>query len=353
MANSAVKIHKRGEKTDQAEDSFVTVRNLLKQYGDEGVEAIKGINFDLERGTAVGILGPNGAGKTTTIKCILGLIVPTEGTVRIGDIDVLEDPKTAYQHIGGTFEGARNMYWRLTVEENLDFFAALAGNNPRERQARHEELLEQFDISDKADTVVRELSRGQKQKVTLACALARNADFLFLDEPTLGLDIESKLELQDVLKKLVERENTTVLVSSHDMDVIEEVCDRAIIMNDGEIIADDTVDNLVHLFEKTRYEITVDGECSDIRTDLEGKFDADGFKPHGSKGMQFRVTVASNEFYDLIDLLRNADLSIETIETVDTNLEEVFLSLTENSDDRRSATETDQSIASSGRRSHE
>ena len=307
----------------------VRVENLVKRYGGEGgVEAVSGVDFEIERGTAVGILGPNGAGKTTTIKCLLGLIIPTAGEARVAGIDVQERPDLAYRKVGATLEGARNMYWRLTVMENLDFFAALAGKDPRDRRERHEELLEQFGIPEKADTVVRELSRGQKQKAALACTLARNADVLFLDEPTLGLDIESSVELRNELRSLVEEGESTVVLSSHDMDVIEDVCDRVIILNDGEIIADDTVENLLHLFDTRRYEITVSGDVpTTLRNELGAEFDADGFETHRNR-TRFGASVTGDEFYDLVDQLREASLSVESFDTADADLEKVFLRIT-------------------------
>jgi ABC-2 type transport system ATP-binding protein len=313
--------------TTDADSPVVSVQNLVKTYGD--VRAVDGVSFELEKGTAVGILGPNGAGKTTTIKCMLGLIIPTAGETEVAGFDVTEQQEQVYHHIGATFEGARNMYWRLTVMENLDFFAAIAGHDPRERQERHAELLEQFNISDKAETVVRELSRGQKQKAALACTLARDADFLFLDEPTLGLDIESSLELRRELRSLVEEEDTTVLVSSHNMDVIEDVCDRVIIMNDGQVVADDSVENLLSLFETTTYTFTVRERLpGDLKDILRAKFNVSDFESVGDN-VRFRVTVSGEAFYELIDFLRDAFLTIESIEPVDVDLEEAFLELTD------------------------
>lgn len=301
----------------EASDPVVSVDGLAKQYGGEdGVEAVKGVDFEIGRGTAVGILGPNGAGKTTTIKCMLGLIVPTAGETRIDGLDVQEDSKTVYQRIGATFEGARNVYWRLSVKENLDFFAALAGNDPRERQERHEQLLSQFGLTEKTDTVVRELSRGQKQKTALACALARDADFLFLDEPTLGLDVESSIELRKELKRLVKEDDTTVMVSSHDMDVIEDVCDRVVIINDGEVVTDDTVDNLIDVFDTKQYEIGVTGELPDrLRRELQSRFDVEAFETH-SDITRFVASVSDGGLYNLVGLLDEAPVSIDSVETV-------------------------------------
>lgn len=274
------------------------------------------------------MLGPNGAGKTTTIKMLLGLIVPTSGSAKVSGIDVFENERATYHRVGAMLEGARNVYWRLTVRENLRFFAALAGKQPSAVSERHDELLEQFDLSDKADTAVRELSRGMKQKVSLACTLARDADIVFLDEPTLGLDVESSLELRAELRRLVS-EGMTVVVSSHDMDVIEDVCDRAIIMNRGSVVADDTVENLLSLFHTQTYEVVLDRHMSEeVRDRLRREFDAADFEHRGENEL-FHAQVTGDEFYELSDVLREAGVTVTAIETVEPDLEEVFLHITD------------------------
>ena len=292
--------------------------------------AVDGVSFEVEPGTAVGLLGPNGAGKTTTIKALLGLVVPTSGTARVGGVDVQSKPADAYRHVGAMLEGARNVYWRLTVMENLQFFAALSGQRPGAVRARHEELLAQFGIAEKADTAVRELSRGQKQKVSLACTLARGADVAFLDEPTLGLDVESSLELRRELRRLVDEDGLSVVVSSHDMDTIEAVCDRVVIMADGRIVADDSVENLLDVFRTQTYRVAVeDGVPGPVREALIDRFDAEAFERHGDREA-FEVPVTGDEFYDLVDRLREGGCHVAAVDVVDPDLEDVFLHVTEN-----------------------
>ncbi|MFB6253427.1 MAG: ABC transporter ATP-binding protein [Halobacteriaceae archaeon] len=308
----------------------VSVQGLRKRYGDvsNGVIAVDDVSFSIDPGTAVGLLGPNGAGKTTTIKSLLGLIEPTAGKAMVNGIDVHANPSTAYRHIGAILEGARNVYWRLTVRENLRFFAALGGQRPESLTERHNELLQQLNLTDKADTQVRDLSRGMKQKVTIACTLAREADVVFLDEPTLGLDVESSIELRRELRRLVNDESITVLLSSHDMDVIEDVCNRVIIMNDGHIVADDTVDNLLSLFRTQTYEITTTSYLADSdRTQLQQTFNAENFTQIGDQE-RFQVQVTGDEFYDLIDILEANDYIIDNFESIEPDLEDVFLHVT-------------------------
>ncbi|QCD67095.1 ATP-binding cassette domain-containing protein [Halomicrobium sp. ZPS1] len=312
------------------DESVLSVRNLEKRYGrgDDAVEAVTDLTFDVEPGTVVGLLGPNGAGKTTTIKMLLGLIIPTAGSVEVAGIDVHENLSQGYNSISAVLEGARNVYWRLTVKQNVRFFASLSGIDPNDRASYHTELLDLFDLTEKADTAVRELSRGQKQKVSLACTFARETDVVVLDEPTLGLDVESGLNLRQELNRIVDEYGTTVILSSHDMDVIEDLCDRVIIMEDGEIVADDSVSNLLGVFNQQCYEITVDGDLQEAtRRRLRTEYEVEEFDGQ-YESTRFRARVADDGIYNLMQSLQSAGVTVDTIETVRPDLEEVFLEVT-------------------------
>lgn len=322
------------EQSDERSRSVVSVEGLEKTYGDgdDAVRAAEDVSFDIEPGTVVGLLGPNGAGKTTTIKAMLGLVVPTAGTVTIDGVDVHDDPRAAYRQVGAMLEGARNVYWKLTVRENLEFFAALSGRRPAAVADRHDRLLNQLALAEKADKPVNDLSRGMKQKVSLACTLARDASVAFLDEPTLGLDVESSLELQRELRRLADQESMTVVLSSHDMDVVQAVCDRVIIMNDGRVVTDDTVDGLIDLFRSQAYHITVDDLPDGVRDRLEAEFDADGFESVGDQA-RFAVSLPDGRaLYDVMDALREADTVPASIDSIEPDLEDVFLELTGSED---------------------
>ncbi|SNZ06817.1 ABC-2 type transport system ATP-binding protein [Natronoarchaeum philippinense] len=313
--------------SDPSTASVVSVTDLVKTYRRDGEEirAVDGVNFDIERGSTVGFLGPNGAGKTTLIKSILSLIVPTSGRICIAGTDVHADVSAPHKRVSAMLEGARNVYWRLTVRENLEFFSVLGRRADALRDDRINELLERFGLTDEADTVVRELSRGEKQKVSLACTAVQDTDIVFLDEPTLGLDVESTRTLRETLCELAEDDHTTVVLSSHDMDVVQAVCDRAIIMNDGRIVANDTIDNLLELFSTQIYEIAVD-ECldHDTRHRLASTVDARAFEKQPD-ATTFTVSVAHDEFYSLVDTLRSEGLTIESLESSDSSLEDAFL----------------------------
>ncbi|MCD2202201.1 ABC transporter ATP-binding protein [Halobacterium sp. KA-6] len=319
------------EPADSAGDEVLVVDDLQKTYGDgeDAVRAVDGVSFSVKRGDVVGVLGPNGAGKTTTIKSILGLVVPTGGTVEIAGVDAHDDPRAVYRHVGAMLEGARNVYWRLTVRENLDFFAALGGQNPAAARGRHDSLLAQFGLTEKADETVNDLSRGQKQKVSLACTLARGTDVVFLDEPTLGLDVEASLELRRELRRLADEEAITVVLSSHDMDVVEDVCDRVVILSEGEVIADDPIEDLVRVFETQAYRVTVDGDVPErVRERLANSFDVAEWETVGGR-TRFDVTLTEGDaLYDVLDVLRDADLALADVDGLDPDLEDIFLEVT-------------------------
>lgn len=307
----------------------VAVDGLSKRFGDgpEAITAVNDVTFDIETGSIVGLLGPNGAGKTTLIKSILGMVLPDEGIVQIREIDVYDRPRKAYAYVDAMLEGARNDYWRLTVRENLRYFATISGVDPDSVSDRHERLLAQLGLAEKADVPVRELSRGMKQKVSLASVLAGGAEVVFLDEPTLGLDIESSRTLQQELRRLVEEEELTVVLSSHDMDVVETVCDRVLIMSDGEVIADDTVGALLHGTDRHTIEITSSDLTGEIVSKLRNRFDTTSVEQL-EPGARIEVTIESDELYELMDRLRAADVTLERVRTVEPDLEDVFVDLT-------------------------
>jgi len=310
-------------------EAAIYVDGLSKTFGtgEEAVHAVEGVSFAVAPGEVVGLLGPNGAGKTTTIKSILGLVLPDGGEARVHGIDVHEHPRQAYEYVDAMLEGARNDYWRLTVRENLRYFAAIRGQDPDALTDRHDELLEQFDLAEQADTAVRDLSRGMKQKVSLASVLAGDVSVAFLDEPTLGLDVESSLKLRDELTRLAAERGITLVISSHDMDVIEDVCDRVVIMNDGRVVVDDTVENLLAGFETQGYRITARGVDDAVLADLRDRFELSAVDRTGER-TRFEVAADTATFYRLTDAMEAHDLDLAGVETVQPDLAEAFVEMT-------------------------
>jgi ABC-2 type transport system ATP-binding protein len=309
----------------------IAIEGLTKRFGDgdEALTAVDDVSLTVDRGSVVGLLGPNGAGKTTTIKCVLGTVLPDEGSVRIGGVDVHADPRAAYRRVDAMLEGARNDYWRLTVRENLRYFATISGVKPDAVADRHEALLEQLDLTEWADTPVRDLSRGMKQKVSLASVLATDAEVVFLDEPTLGLDVESSLTLRRELRRIVADRGLTVVLSSHDMDVVEDVCDRVVVMSEGRIIADDGVDALLRGFEARGLRVSSRDLDAATVTALSDRVEVTGVRRDGRDGgATVEIATDPEGIYGVMDALRDLEVRLEAVDTVRPDLAEAFLEMT-------------------------
>ncbi len=320
--------------SDRADAPALHVEGLSKTFGSgaDAVTAVDGVSLTVEPGAVVGLLGPNGAGKTTTIECILGLVLPDAGTVRVDGVDVATNPRAAYREMDAMLEGARNDYWRLTVRENLRYFAAVGGEDPAALRERHDELLDRLDLLDRADTPVRDLSRGMKQKASLASALAGDVSVVFLDEPTLGLDVESSLVLREELGRLAGERDLTVVLSSHDMDVVEDVCDRVVVLHDGRVVADDTVENLLAGFESRGFRLTLGGLAGDAVAALRDRFDVTSVETVGDR-TRLAVAADTDGFYRLTDALEAHGATVESVETIAPDLEEAFVEMTGTSSD--------------------
>ena len=309
---------------------MVRVDELTKVYRTrrERVVAVDRVSFEVKAGEVVGLLGPNGAGKTTTIKSLCTLVRPTSGSIEIGGDDVLRHPRRALKRIAAVLEGNRNIYWRLSPRENMEFFSGLQGLPTRQIRPQIEELLERFRLEDKADTSARKLSRGMQQKLAVACALIKQTEVLLLDEPTLGLDVETSYELRDALKALARNEGRTILLSTHDMNVVQDICDRVVVIHEGKVVTDDNVTNLLDMFRARAYRFVLEGRLDDqVCRRLDGSFDALQIH-HTDHRSEIEVEfLESATLYKLMDVLRESGAVIESIDRQDPNLEEIFLSI--------------------------
>ncbi|MEZ3144259.1 ABC transporter ATP-binding protein [Halobaculum sp. MBLA0143] len=317
-----------------ADEPAVRVRDVSKTYGGEdGVTAVDGVSLTVERGSVVGLLGPNGAGKTTLMKSILGVVVPDEGTVELFGQDGASLGRDRYRYVSAMLEGARNIYWRMSLRENVRYFTGLQGIAPGSVREANTELISRLGMSEKLDEPVKEFSRGQKQRASLACVLAQRTPITFLDEPTLGLDVQAGRALQRELRDLASDEDRTVLLSSHDMDVVEELCDRVIVLDDGSVIAADTVAALTDVFDSQTYELALSGLPErDDRRALADRFESVSWDGEDARAT---VTVASGErLYDLMDALREADVVVESMNTAERDLEAAFVQVTSDTDQK-------------------
>lgn len=311
-------------------DTALEVKNLNKvypQWRGESTTALKDVSFSIDEGEIVGFLGPNGAGKTTTIKCICGLVKPTSGGIKIFNYDGVNNNKKAIERTSAVLEGNRNIYWRLTARENLEFFGGLQGRSKSEIEDQIQKYLQMFDLQEKENTPARKLSRGMQQKLALSCALIRGTDLLLLDEPTLGLDVQTSMELRRFIKKLTDDGEKTILLSSHDMNVVEDVCERVIIVNDGKIVTDDKVSNLKELFNVRVYEIHLNGR-PDLKGIKEVAPEAKVKDKNGKKVLHVRLEDPQS-FYDIVNFLQERKAEIDEVRNMETDLENIFMEIIE------------------------
>ena len=214
-----------------------SAEHLTRRFG--ALTAVNDLILEVEAGTIFGFLGPNGAGKTTTIRLALGLLEPTEGSVRVLDFDVAEDGDRVRRASGVLLEHS-GLYERLSAVNNLDYMGRLWGIPEPDRRTRIIELLEHFGLVDRRDEVVATWSRGMKQKAALARALLHRPRMVFLDEPTAGLDPVAAAELRSDLVELARREGVTVFITTHNLDEAERTCDRVGVIQAGRLIAEGT-----------------------------------------------------------------------------------------------------------------
>jgi len=310
-------------------ETILKVENLVKIYRSRSqgeVKAVDQISFSVGRNEVVGLLGPNGAGKTTTIKCIASLIRPTSGEIFIEGIDALRRPRAALEKIAAVLEGNRNVYWRLTVRDNLEFFAGLQGIPLRRVRGYIDELIEMFDLKEKINTQARALSRGMQQKLAVACALVKRTPLLLLDEPTLGLDVETSYELRWVLKEMAERGERTILLSSHDMNVVQDICERVIIINKGRIVVDDRIENLKKLFQASAYRFEIEGHLDPQQEErIKERFELVKISRTDHHTIIEADVLDGQKVYEIIDVLKENGARLESVGRQYPDLEEIFL----------------------------
>ncbi|KHG66523.1 multidrug ABC transporter ATP-binding protein [Thermus sp. 2.9] len=236
-------------------EPLLQARGLVKRFG--ALTAVRGVNLALRPGEVLAFLGKNGAGKTTTVKMLSGLLLPDEGEVRLLGRDPFQDPK-ALRHLGAVLEGNRNVYWRLTPLENLVYFGVARGLRLKEAQKRALALLEAYGLREKAHTEVRHLSRGMQQKLALLQALIHDPEVLLLDEPTLGLDVETALLVRERIRALAQS-GKAILLTTHQLEVAEALADRIAIIHRGEVVLEEEKGALLARFAGDHYVLELEG----------------------------------------------------------------------------------------------
>ena len=215
----------------------IKVKNLTKVFNNE-IKAVNGINFEINQGEIFGFLGPNGAGKTTTINMLCTLIKPTKGEANICEYSIIKNPEQVRECIGLVFQDP-TLDDRLTAKENLELHARLYGVPKSQRKKRINEVLELVELSDRANSIVRTFSGGMKRRLEIARGLIHYPKVLFLDEPTLGLDPQTRKHVWDYILKLKKEFKITIMMTTHYMEEADELCDRVAIIDHGKIITSD------------------------------------------------------------------------------------------------------------------
>jgi ABC-2 type transport system ATP-binding protein len=247
----------------------IELRGITKKYGH--VTVVEDVSVDVAAGQVLGLLGPNGAGKTTTIKMMTGLVTPTAGTVRLGGFDIGAQRSQAVQQIGAVLEGSRNVYWSLSAWQNLLNFGRLKGLRSAEIKPRAERLLRDLVLWDRRNERVAGFSRGMQQKVAVAAALVTDPPIVLLDEPTIGLDVEAARTVRHWVHRLAHDEGKTVVLTTHQLAMAEELADRVAVIRGGHIITDLPTGELLDRYAEDRLEIAVSGHSDAVAAHLAAR----------------------------------------------------------------------------------
>lgn len=302
----------------------IEVRELSKRYkrGKTTFAAVRPMTLTVPPRQVFGLLGPNGAGKTTTIKMIAGLITPTSGTVQLGGHDVAHHHADAVRQIGAVLEGSRNVYWPLSAWENLMYFGRLKGVRGPVIKPRARRLLTELGLWERRHEPVGSFSRGMQQKVAVAAALITDPPILLLDEPTLGLDVAAARVVKDWIGELARDEGKTIVLTTHQLEVAQELSNRIAVIKDGAIIADLPTTELLSQHAENRFEVRFTGSSTAVPLPAGAESESD------SGETLVRLPDADTAaLYAFLDRVRAARVELVSVARTRPSLEEVFLRL--------------------------
>ena len=304
------------------------------------VVAVEELSMCIAPGEVMGLLGPNGAGKSTVIAMVSGLVTPSSGRVLIEGYDTVRSRRQIGGRVGAVFDRARTLYPRMTARENIEYFTALrGGRGMRNVSGEARRWIELLGIGKFADVPVNNLSMGTRQKVSLAAALAAGPSVVLMDEPTLGLDIVSSLDLQQLIRRMARDRGCTLVIATHQMDVAERVCDRVCIMSDGRALAIDKVTSLLAVFGRRSYRIALRAPVNDAVTTAIARAGARASAPsdRGAVG-SFAVDIDLDDDAGLpraLEAIRTAGSEVESVIRREPCLANAFLEITGAGEGRR------------------
>ena len=285
------------------------------------IDAVKNVSFSIEKGEIVGYIGPNGAGKSTTIKMLSGILLPTAGNIRVNGLDPFKDRKKYVSNIGVVFGQRSQLSWDIPAEDTFDLLKDIYDLSDKEYQKTKTELVNLLNIQEVMKQPVRSLSLGQRMRCEIAASLLHKPKILFLDEPTIGLDAESKKIVRDFIKKLNKNHKTTVILTTHDMTDIEALAKRIILIGKGELLYDGTLSNL-----KKKY-----GSYKEVLVSTNEKIDKIRLKGiiKKSKNINGYSFIINSNVLSLSKLLNNLSLKyvINDIDIKNESIDDVILKL--------------------------
>ena len=317
-------------------------KNLVKRYGNHC--AVDHLSFTVEDGQVFGLLGPNGAGKSTTMNIMTGYLAATEGDVLIQGHNILEEPEAARKCIGYLPE-MPPLYFDMTVGEYMSFVADLKKIPKDQKKSMVEEVMEMLKITDMKNRLIKNLSKGYRQRVGLAQAILGYPEVIILDEPTVGLDPKQIIEIRDLIKSL--KKKHTVILSSHILSEVSAVCDYVLIISHGKLVASDTPENLGKLAEGSNtLNLLVKGDKDHIRIALGQISDIKDIKIEDAKEEHaWNVMLSTKEDMDIREevffKMADAHCPILEMQSKKVSLEEIFLELTEDDKKKKNEKETD------------
>lgn len=302
--------------------SILQATNLKKSFGS--FQAVNGVSFSVEKGEVFGVLGPNGAGKSTTINMLATMLLPTSGTAVIDGLDVVKNATAVREKIGLCTASSR-FIWELNAYEILNYYGMLYGLDSGKRKGKVEDLIEFFGISEFKDKEFGQLSTGMRQKIALAKSLVNDPVVWFLDEPTNGLDIEISKEMRDKVGQIVKERQTTVILTSHYLSEVEEMCDRIALINEGKVIAIGGINEIkqsLNFFDTITFNVENQANVSF----LENINGVELFRQRG-KAVMLRAKSPQHVLAKMLDELEKHGEKIHGLEVKRPTLEEVFLKL--------------------------
>ena len=307
---------------------MIEVKNVTKKYGS--FVAVDDISFTINDGEVVGFLGPNGAGKSTTMNMITGYIEQTEGNIIVNGFDTIKKSKKAKKEIGYMPEGVP-LYTDLTVKEFVTYMAELRKVERKLKKEKVQEVLKETGLNEMQNKLIKNLSRGQKQRVSLAGTLVADPKILILDEPTVGLDPKQITEIRSLIKNLGKKH--TVILSSHILSEVSQICDRVIIINNGKIVAVDTPENLEKkVSDSNKVYVTVEdkeGKIENIKEKIKGIKEIKLIKENEDKTKQYEITGESdiNLNKTIFNEFAKEEITIVEMKKSEATLEDAFMKI--------------------------